>query len=90
MYVLKLTGIELQIAFQDYKNIYLESELTVMLVGLLWLFASAADPINGKNEPLLSLLQSVYVESTDPAAAAQVSQPRHSGHSRSGVSNPLK
>uniref|UniRef100_H3CHV3 NADH dehydrogenase [ubiquinone] 1 alpha subcomplex assembly factor 4 n=1 Tax=Tetraodon nigroviridis TaxID=99883 RepID=H3CHV3_TETNG len=31
-----------------------------------------ADPISGKNEPLLSLLQSVYVESTDPAAAAQV------------------
>lgn len=35
--------------------------------------SSVADPVSGKNEPLLSLLQSVYVESTDPpAAAAQV------------------
>lgn len=43
--------------------------------------SSAADPLSGKNEPLLSHLQSVYVESTDPAAA-QVRQLRHSGHSK--------
>lgn len=29
----------------------------------------AEDPVNKKNDPLLNLLKSVYVESTDPAAA---------------------
>ncbi|TWW68250.1 NADH dehydrogenase [ubiquinone] 1 alpha subcomplex assembly factor 4 [Takifugu flavidus] len=32
-----------------------------------------AEAMSGKNEPLLKLLQSVYVESTDPAAAAHIS-----------------
>ncbi|XP_070705591.1 NADH dehydrogenase [ubiquinone] 1 alpha subcomplex assembly factor 4 [Pempheris klunzingeri] len=32
---------------------------------------SEVDPVNQRNDPLLSLLRSVYVESTDPAAAAE-------------------
>ncbi|KAG8011045.1 NADH dehydrogenase [ubiquinone] 1 alpha subcomplex assembly factor 4 [Nibea albiflora] len=35
--------------------------------------AVEADSLNKKNDPLLSLLRSVYVESTDPAAAAAAS-----------------
>ncbi|XP_067338962.1 NADH dehydrogenase [ubiquinone] 1 alpha subcomplex assembly factor 4 isoform X2 [Channa argus] len=31
--------------------------------------SSGAEPVNQKNDPLLALLKSVYVESTDPAAA---------------------
>lgn len=50
--------------------------------------SSAADPISGKNEALLSFLQSVYVESKDPVAA-QVRQRRHSGHIRSIIATTV-
>lgn len=33
---------------------------------------AAMDPVHQKNDPLLSLLKSVYVESKDPPAAAEV------------------
>lgn len=36
------------------------------------LAVEAADSINQKNDPLLTRLQSVYVESTDTAAATEV------------------
>ncbi|XP_035535033.1 NADH dehydrogenase [ubiquinone] 1 alpha subcomplex assembly factor 4 isoform X2 [Morone saxatilis] len=35
---------------------------------------SEAETVNQKNDPLLALLRSVYVESTDPAAAAEASK----------------
>uniref|UniRef100_A0A8P4G9C2 NADH dehydrogenase [ubiquinone] 1 alpha subcomplex assembly factor 4 n=1 Tax=Dicentrarchus labrax TaxID=13489 RepID=A0A8P4G9C2_DICLA len=37
------------------------------------LCVSAAETVNQKNDPLLALLRTVYVQSTDPAAAAEVS-----------------
>ncbi|XP_056260508.1 NADH dehydrogenase [ubiquinone] 1 alpha subcomplex assembly factor 4 isoform X3 [Seriola aureovittata] len=35
---------------------------------------TAVDPVNRRNDPLLTLLKSVYVESKDPAAAAEASK----------------
>ncbi|XP_042359457.1 NADH dehydrogenase [ubiquinone] 1 alpha subcomplex assembly factor 4 [Plectropomus leopardus] len=50
--------------------------------------SDAADSVNKKNDPLLNLLKSVYVESKDPAAAAEAPQEVPAGEE--AARRPLK